>query len=346
MTSSDRSVTLDIAFVSQHPRPWRYQRDASFIYRCENLGLALRRLGHRVTFAHLHSLLLPRRFDVVVFMRPIASNVYAHVVKRLRRARAVLLGDFDDLLFDPQFAPFRPAVVNDPGAEARVRGQFERHAEAVRALDGIVVSTEELAHRFRPAHPPIRCTVIPNAPHHAWLSLPRAAPGGPRAITYFSGTRTHDRDFALATGALERLLARRDDLVLRVVGPVTLPPGFPPVERHDRVPFARYAQLVRESYVNLAPLEDTPFNRCKSAVKVLEAGVLGIPTVASPLGEYLRVSTRGVLFAESAARWGEQIEFACDPEKHAWLAEGLRERILRLADVDRFAQAFVRFAAA
>jgi glycosyltransferase involved in cell wall biosynthesis len=338
-------LTLHIAFVSSHPRPWRYRRDASWIYRCENLGLALRRLGHQVTFAHLNTLLLPRRFDVVVLLRPIASNLYAHVVKRLRRTRAMLLGDFDDLLFDPQFAPFRPAVVNDPSAEARVRGQFERHAEAVRALDGVVVSTAELARRFHAAHPAIRCAVIPNAPHHAWLGMQRASGDG-HAITYFSGTRTHDRDFAVAVPALQKLLARRDDLVLRVVGPVSLPAGIARVERHDRVPFARYAQLVRESYVNLAPLEDTPYNRCKSAVKVLEAGVLGIPTVVSPVGEYLRMGTQGVLFARSPAEWLEQIEFACDAGKHAWLSEGLRARILQLADVDRFAHDLVRFVAA
>jgi glycosyltransferase involved in cell wall biosynthesis len=185
--------------------------------------------------------------------------------------------------------------------------------------------------------------VIPNAPHHAWLAVPPAA-GGPRAITYFSGTRTHDRDFAVAVPALQKLLVRRDDLVLRVVGPVSLPAGIDRVERHDRVPFARYAQLVRESYVNLAPLEDTPYNRCKSAVKVLEAGVLGIPTVVSPIGEYLRVGTRGVLFAHGPEEWLERIEFACDPGKRAWLTEGLRARILQLADVDRFAHDFARFA--
>jgi glycosyltransferase involved in cell wall biosynthesis len=334
---------LRIAFVSSHPRPWRYRRDASYIYRCENLGLALRRLGHQVTFAHLNTLLLPRRFDVVVFLRPILSELYARVVQRLRRSGAVLLGDFDDLLFDPQFASFRPAVRNDPSAESRVRGQLERHAEAVRALDGVVVSTEELAHRFHLAYPTIRWAVIRNAPHYSWLAVPPAVPGDRRAITYFSGTRTHDRDFALVAAALEKVLVRRPDVILRVVGPVSLPPTIPRIERHERVPFARYAQLVRESYLNLAPLEDTPFNRCKSAVKVLEAGVFGVPTVVSPIGEYLRLGVRGVLFADSPAQWLEQIEFACEVAKREWLSEGLRPRILELADVDACAHEFVRF---
>jgi hypothetical protein len=58
------------------------------------------------------------------------------------------------------------------------------------------------------------------------------------------------------------------------------------------------------------------------------------------------MGTQGVLFARSPAEWLEQIEFACDAGKHAWLSEGLRARILQLADVDRFAHDFVRFVAA
>jgi len=337
---------LNIAFVSGHPRPWKYRQDASFIYRCENLGLALRRLGHRVTFAHLNRLLLPVRFDVVVFMRPAASWRFEHVVRRARAAGALLLGDFDDLLFDPRFASFRPSVVNDPHMLSRALERFTRYAQAIGMLDGALLSTDELMARFEEAHPATRCAVIPNAPHHSWLRLPPAVTATPHAITYFSGTRTHDRDFSLVEGALEELLARRDDVVLRVVGPVRTSIRSARVECHERVPFARYAELVRQSHVNIAPLEDTPFNRCKSAIKVLEAAVLGVPSVVSPVGEYLRIRTPGVLYAADPAEWAAQIDFACDPGKHAWLAQGLRERILGLADVDAFAHAFVRFALA
>jgi hypothetical protein len=339
-------MMLNIAFVSGHPRPWKYRQDGSFIYRCENLGLALRRQGHRVTFTHLNTLLLPLRFDVVVFMRPLLSGRYERVVQRLRRVGAVLLGDFDDLLFDPQFAAFRPAVMNGAAPLERVRAQLERYAQAVHALDGMILSTDELAGRFRAAYPAARNVVIPNAPHQSWLPLRRAATPANRVITYFSGTRTHDRDFSLVAGSLERLLGRREDLLLRLVGPVTAPAASARLERHERVPFARYAQLVRESYVNLAPLEDTPYNRCKSALKVLEGGVLGVPTIASPVGEYLRMRARGVLYASGEEEWLDRLEFACDPEKNAWLAQGMRERILTLADIDAFACEFVRFAGA
>ena len=50
--------------------------------------------------------------------------------------------------------------------------------------------------------------------------------------------------------------------------------------------------------------------------------------------------------ALSPDQWLEQIQFAVDPDKHAMLVEGLRERILQLADVDRFAHDFVRFVSA
>jgi hypothetical protein len=39
-------------------------------------------------------------------------------------------------------------------------------------------------------------------------------------------------------------------------------------------------------HVGIAPLLDTPFNRCKSNLKLLEYGAVGLPTIASNVTPY------------------------------------------------------------
>ena len=335
---------LKIAFVSSHPSLRRFRRDPSYIYRCENLGLALQRLGHRVSFVHLKALLLPRRFDVAVFLRPSDALLYRHVVARLRRQGTVLVGDCDDLLFDPACAAFRPSVINGSADRDETAAKFRRHHDALAALDRFIFSTEELSDRYRALHPDAAVTILPNAVHSGWRDIaPNPAP--PRVLTYFSGTRTHDRDIALIAAPLQRVLDAQPDLSVQLVGPITPPFSHPRLLVRKKVAFSDYPYVLRDSYLNLAPLEDTPFNRSKSALKAIEPGFFEVPTIASPVGDFTRVAVDGVRYARDDAEWEAQIAAACAPERHAQLRRGLRQRILAHADIDRFAEAFVRFVA-
>ena len=54
------------------------------------------------------------------------------------------------------------------------------------------------------------------------------------------------------------------------------------------VPFAEYPARLAQLDLDLAhaPLLDNPFNRCKSALKLIEFGALGIPVIASDVAPY------------------------------------------------------------
>ena len=334
---------LRIAFVSSHPSLWRFRRDASFVYRCENPALALSYLGHRVSLLHLTALLVRRDFDIVVFLRPVGGRIFDYVTSRLRARGVTMIGDVDDLIFDPESASFRPSVRNQTGDEIKTRNKFVAHRDALSKLDKVVVSTDELADRYLAQHPKAEIAVIPNAGHRSWFSIQPVASTTERNISYFSGTRTHDRDFASIVPALERLLDRHPDLKLRIVGPLSVALGHPQVIRIPKVPFQEYVQLVRTSYVNIAPLEDTPFNQCKSALKAVEAGAMNVPTVASSVGEYSRVDVEGVLHANTVDEWESQLEFAIDPINHKKLSQGLRERMLKFSDIDNLVVEYLNF---
>lgn len=332
--------SLRIAFVSTHPSLRRFRNDGSFIYRCENLALALTHLGHKASLLHITSLLVKTDFDVVVFLRPGHTWLFDHVVRRLRARGILLIADVDDLVFDPECAEFRPSIRNGKKHHDEVRKNFALNAEAMSFMDRIQFSTPELARRYRALYPDAICHVIPNAGYRTWNAI-KPFSGTGRNISYLAGTRTHDRDFSVVVPALERLLNRHQDLTIRLVGPLDVGLKHARVRRLERVTFDKYWPLVRESHITIAPLEDTPFNQCKSAIKIIESAMMNVPIVASRVGDYANIETTGVLHADSCDEWEAKLEYALEPAHHAAMREGLRERIKMFADIDRLALQFV-----
>lgn len=75
-----------------------------------------------------------------------------------------------------------------------------------------------------------------------------------------------------------------------------------------RIPFGdwqKLPKLIRSIDINLMPLENELFNWCKSENKWMEAGLTGIPTVASRNPELERVMTDhvDVIFCDNEADW-------------------------------------------
>jgi glycosyltransferase involved in cell wall biosynthesis len=95
-------------------------------------------------------------------------------------------------------------------------------------------------------------------------------------------------------------------LVGHVAAPVELRRFGGRISHLPLVPWQRLPGLMADVDVNLAPLErDNPFTACKSAIKYLEAALLGVPTVATPLPDFRRVIDHGRngLLASSDEQW-------------------------------------------
>jgi len=126
---------------------------------------------------------------------------------------------------------------------------------------------------------------------------------------------------------------------LRLGGHVVTPPELAPWrDRIDRLPFLPWPDLLAEvarADVQLAPLRpDDPFSDAKSEVKYLEAGALGIPTVASPTDAFRRaiVSGRNGMLAADLAAWEDALLRLIDDP-------GLRARLGNAAHRDVFLHA-------
>lgn len=116
----------------------------------------------------------------------------------------------------------------------------------------------------------------------------------------YMGTKTHAGDFGLVLPALDSLHeSRPGSFSLTLVGIGDELPERPyitvrgPSAADTAYPrFARWLRRLGPFDVGLAPLEDTPFNRGKSDLKLLEYGALGVAPVFSNIGPYAEVGTK------------------------------------------------------
>jgi GT2 family glycosyltransferase/glycosyltransferase involved in cell wall biosynthesis len=188
----------------------------------------------------------------------------------------------DDLLHIPRDHP--DADMLRP--RARVVMRMLRHA------DRVVVSTPSLAASLRGVRDD--AVVVGNAlDERLWgLSPParRDAPHQGPVRLLCMGTATHDADFALIQPALARLVetfhgrvridmlgfssqTRLPEWVRRVTMPATAAQSYPA--------FVNWIADQPPWHMGLAPLLDTAFNRCKSPLKTLDYGALGLAVLAS-----------------------------------------------------------------
>jgi hypothetical protein len=337
---------VQLAFLAGSGNTRAYLHDPAFIYRCENLAHALRARGITVELGHSLAWRASRAPDCVVVHRPRVSFALWRLVRRLRSQQVRLVADVDDLVFDESSAAFSPAVLNGRVPLWLQRRRFREHRGALRWFDQITTSTETLARYLRECCPGKPVTVLHNAVHWHWRRAAQLADERQRVpglITYLPGTRSHDRDFALIREPLSRFLRTHPDVRLRVTGPVEFRLDAPAAQvvHGPRVPFAGYEHQFQEAWVNLAPLEDTPFNACKSALKALEAGYWGVPTICSPNPDYARFATAGALIACTPEDWLARLEQLLDADYYRFKVDDLRGRTLAMANVEHAAADFV-----
>ncbi len=335
---------LNIAFVACNKNAARFTEDPAFIYRCENLAHALQVHGAKVWLGHISRFPAWSDWSVVVFHRPRYDLRFRLLRAFLGRRGVKVVADVDDLVFVESMAKHSPGVVNGLVSLESTHRQFKSHAASISSVDHVTVSTPNLAEFVRDENLNSAVTCIPNAIHWSWRKMGLSPNDGRRFVLgYLPGTRSHDRDFALIQPAIARLLDAHEKIRLKITGPLNhgLQGSHRQIEHFAKRPFADFHLVFDSVCMNLAPLEDTPFNRCKSANKVMEAAWWNIPTIHSHLPDAERF--RGVCGheAKSLSEFESMLfDWASDPESfNISLVSGteLRDLILPLSDVYDFA---------
>ena len=291
---------------------------SSFRYRAYNVWQSLAaepRGGPSAAWFHCDDLdrieRVIDRCDVLILCRVHYTDLINRMISRARARGRRVLFDVDDLVFDVGCAHI---IMDSLGVELSNDawrywfGQISQIGVTMSLCDAVVVTNPYLAVRAeRLLGKPTR--VIPNylnreqmeASAEIWKAKERCGWGrdGRIHLGYFSGTATHERDFALIDGPLARLMDDDERLILRVVG--FLDGVGPELERHrariESIPFQDFVNLQREIgrvEVNLVPLQDNLFSNCKSELKWFEAAAVGAVTVAAPTYAFRHVIEHGI----------------------------------------------------
>jgi glycosyltransferase involved in cell wall biosynthesis len=217
---------------------------------------------------------------------PGISEAWQEMARRSQRPRLVMELD-DDLWNVDSSSPRAHAFFTEAGVQARLEANLS-------VADAVTVTMEPLAEQVRRFNPNVH--VIPNY-LPAWLlryEHPRS-PEGTVTIGW-GGSETHAMDVAVVGGQLRQVMRRNPQTELHLIG-ANYADEF---GTRERVRFTGWTPTPADYWraidfdVMLAPLRPHVFNASKSALRCLEAAMLGIPVIASDYGPYSSFVQHGV----------------------------------------------------
>ena len=328
------------------------------IYRVVHLTDAARLIGLDAYWMKLEE--VPERLGelsnayAVIFWRTAWNERVEIAVAAARQGGARVIFDVDDLMIDPALA--RTSIIDG----IRTQGLTEEHVRAHYALvrrsmleaDICTTTTDEIASYMRVVGKPT--FVLPNGFDNATLKSSRLAvrrrrkmiDDGVTRIGYASGSRTHQRDFAVVANALARVLRERPQcrlVLFREKGQGApfvdiseygiLAEFSEQVEWRDFVALENLPEEMARFDLNLAPLEPgNPFCESKSELKYFEAALVDVITIASPTGPFrraIRNGETGFLAGDETAWYNTLIKLVDDPTLRRKLGRAARFDAIR-----------------
>ncbi len=250
------------------------------------------------------------RADAVVICRTHFDDNIARLIARARARGAKVMYDIDDLIFDPDYLQLVTETLDVKLVEERDWaywfGYISRLGATLRQCDAAITTNQYLADRIK-AYADVPVSIVPNFLNRQQTEISGEllarkrttgfARDGSVDIGYFSGTPTHNRDLLVASPAIAAVLERFPNVRLRVVGFIDLNAHLVPFrDRIQIVPLQDYFNLQRftaEVEFSIVPVQNNAFTNCKSELKYFEAGVVGVPTAASPIFTFAASITSG-----------------------------------------------------
>lgn len=318
----------------------------SAVYRVHNQAEELSLHGFRcqaVTQDNPFLISSANKFKVFIFQRVIYTSSIAKFIDKIKKNKGDIIFEADDLFFDPKYFGDIEFLKNTNKLE---QGLYQNGLGAEILNDPYVrtcvVSTSYLAQKLREKGKNVY--VSKNKFSEKELGIAenilenkKKKNDGFTRLGYYSGTFSHNKDFAAIVNVLTAILKKYSQVKLILAGP--LDPGNKlndfknRVEVLPRVSRAKYYENLYKSDINLYPLEpDNPFCEAKSEIRFIETGILKIPTVAVRNQTFSEAITEGSdgFLASDTNEWVEKISQLIErPELRKSMGEKAREKVLR-----------------
>jgi glycosyltransferase involved in cell wall biosynthesis len=268
---------------------------------------------------------LPRyanKFKIFIFHRTIETPIVTKLITRIKQQNKEIIFDTDDLVFDAKYIQATDLYKNK--MTYFEKKQYEKGVGEEILKDEYVktcsTTTSYLAKILESYGKKVFISL--NKTSNAELliadnilkSVPREVADDVK-LGYFSGTNSHNLDFATITDALLDIMERHANVKLLLAGPLDTENRLNKFsERIIRLPLVSRENFYYNLYkadINLAPLVlGDPFCEAKSEIKFSGAGVLEIPTVAVANQTFQEAITDGVdgFLAKDVNEWIEKLD--------------------------------------
>lgn len=261
------------------PVVWQRSTDASAFYRLTEPA----RVTGTMVVEHPQQI---GAADTIVLNRPLEAGVAEQIRLWVAEGRRVVV-DLDDC-FDTV----------SPDHQIAGRYTTEHLHLACKTATVVTCSTPALAGRYGYGHGEVLRNRIPAE----YLSIQRRTRiygDEPMWVGWYGSLGSHPNDPAAAGSAVGAVL-NGTAVRFMFVGPPDDGPRLREIFglREDviapgYVSMQALPGVLAELDVGIVPLEPTLFNEAKSGLKGLELAAVGVPVVASPTGEYMRMAREG-----------------------------------------------------
>lgn len=299
-------------------------------YRVEQLASFWRARGVDVAYSHYQD--VPR----AAWIMQNATHLIEYRLQTMpltemyryeaRRLRLPILYDIDDPLFSVSaYETYRNMEAVGEELKAHFLSEAPKYLSMMNGADMVQVSTPGLAehtalYTARPVH--VRRNFADQETLEAGAEAVAVRPldDGLFRVAFASGSQGHEVDLAEIIDPLTAFIQADPNRRLMLIGhfePAHLPDGL--VGQVEAVKFATYdkylAALARANCA-VMPLCDDLFNRCKSAVRVIDAAAVSVPSLVGTVGDLKNVVRHGEtgLVSQTAEDWARALEtLAADP---------------------------------
>lgn len=336
----------DIVFISECP-------GASAMYRCENTAEGFNFLGKSTAIYPANGIVWEKCVksgDIFILHRVMYTDIRAEAIRKAQKLGKKFIYDTDDLIFNLdklQTLEKLPKSQYD-----FMKKEFTRAQQMLKNCDYSFGSTNKLTEELEKISGK-KSFLVPNVANEEVQKtceklLEKTDVGQSQGlplsnsiiIGYSSGTRTHDDDFLGIAKPLQKTLENLPETKLAIIGHLNLPENLERffqenptrIVRHGHTKYENMLKIMSGWDVNLAPLENLEFNEAKSCIKFLEAGILGVPTVAQDMGDFSEniISGKNSLLCKSSEDWQNSLEkLMVDKEFREKLGNEAREFVLR-----------------
>jgi O-antigen biosynthesis protein len=286
-------------------------------------------------------------FKIFVFQKTAYDERIGKFIEKIKSLGKEIIFETDDLLFD---AKYFENVAHIETANILEKQQYSKSIGGEIVDDAYVkvcvASTTYLADKLREKNKKV--FVVPNKLSKKDVEIcenilknkirdTKDEIQNTIKLGYFSGTASHNKDFAEITDALMQIMEKFPNVELCLVGPLDLESELVQkfknrIQQLPYVPREKHFENISKVDINLAPLEiNNPFCQAKSELKFFEAGALKVPTVASATETFKEAISDGVdgFAASNTAEWADRLSrLILEPDLRRQMGEKARKKAL------------------